>query len=182
VWVLRAPIDTLLKARLPDKGHRENDTMSDESDNKQQELKHIQDALKEGTVSRRHFLDRMKGLGVGFGAAFLLGMKEADAAIDSGVNVKSTNPAIDDIVKEGHDEQALEFDPDDPNANQQVAQYFRVYRRGYRRYRRHYRRYRRYYNRYSRYYNRYSRYSRYYNRYGRYRRGYGRYARFYARF
>ena len=139
--------------------------MSDESDNKQQQLQHIQDALKEGTVSRRSFLDRMKGLGVGFGAAFLLGMREADAAINSGVNVKSTNAAIDNIVKDGQDDQAL----DDPDANQQVAQYLRVYRRGYRRYRRYYRRYRRYYRRYSRYY-------------GRYRRGYGRYARFYARF
>ncbi len=140
--------------------------MSNESKNKQQELKHLQDALKEGTVSRRSFLDRMKGLGVGFGAAFLLGMKEADAAlVDTGVNVKSTNPAIDDIVKDGLNEQTL----DDPDANTQVAQYFRVYRRGYRRYRRYYRRYRRYYRRYSRYY-------------GRYRRGYGRYARFYGRF
>lgn len=137
--------------------------MSNESDKKQQELKHLQDALKDGTVSRRIFLDRMKGLGVGFGAAFLLGMKEADAAlVDSGVNVKSTNPAIDKIVQDGQTEQAL----DDPDANTQVAQYFRVYRRGYRRYRRYYRRYRRYYRRYAR----------------SYRRGYGRYARFYARF
>ena len=139
--------------------------MSDESDNKQQELQHIQDALKEGTVSRRSFLDRMKGLGVGFGAAFLLGMREADAAVNSGINVKSTNPAIDNIVKDGQDEQAL----GDHDENQQVAQYLRVYRRGYRRYRRYYRRYRRYYRRYARYY-------------GRYRRGYGRYARIYARF
>ena len=137
--------------------------MSNESDKKQQELKHLQDALKDGTVSRRIFLDRMKGLGVGFGAAFLLGMKEADAAlVDSGVKVKSTNPAIDKIVQDGQTEQAL----DDPDANTQVAQYFRVYRRGYRRYRRYYRRYRRYYRRYAR----------------SYRRGYGRYARFYARF
>jgi hypothetical protein len=147
--------------------------MSNESDNKQQELKHLQDALKEGTVSRRSFLDRMKGLGVGFGAAFLLGMKEADAAlVDSGVNVKSTNPAIDNIVKDGQPEQAL----GDPDANMQVAQYLRVYRRGYRRYGRYYRRYRRYYRRYARYYGRYGRY------YGRYGRGYGRYGRIYARF
>ncbi len=129
--------------------------MSNESKNKQEELKHLQDALKEGTLSRRRFLDRIKGLGVGFGAAFLLGMKEADAAlVDSGVNVKSTNPAIDNIVKDGQAEQAL----DDPDANTQVAQYFRVYRRGYRRYRRYYRRYRRYYRRYARYYRRYSRF------------------------
>lgn len=139
--------------------------MSDEPDNKKEELQHLQTALKQGAVSRRSFLDRMKGLGVGFGAAFLLGMKEADAAVDSGVNVKSTNPAIDNIVKDGQAEQAL----GDSDANVQVAQYYRVYRRGYRRYRRYYRRYRRYYRRYARYY-------------GRYRRGYGRYTRFYARF
>ncbi len=143
----------------------ENDKMSD--DNKQQELKHLQDALKQGKVSRRNFLDRMKGLGVGFGAAFLLGMKHADAArIDSGVNVKSTNPAIDNIVKQGQDEQALEVDPHGPDANMQVAQYLRVYRRGYRRYGRFYRRYARFYRRYARFY----------------RRGYGRYGRIYARF
>lgn len=127
--------------------------MSNESEKKQQELKHLQDALKAGTVSRRSFLDRIKGLGVGFGAAFLLGMKEADAAINSGVDVKSTNPAIDNIVKDGQAEQAL----DNPDANIQVAQYLRVYRRGYRRYRRYYRRYRRYYRRYARHYGRYSR-------------------------
>ena len=92
-------------------------------------------------------------------------MKEADAGLDSSVNVKSTNPAIDNIVKDGQADQAL----DDPEANTQVAQYYRFYRRGYRRYGRYYRRYRRYYRRYSRYY-------------GRYRRGYGRYRRFYARF
>jgi len=136
--------------------------MSNESDSKQNELKRLQNALKEGTVSRRSFLDRMKGLGVGFGAAFLLGMKEADAArVDSGVNVKSTNPAIDNIVKDGQAEQVL----DDPDANMQVAQYFRVYRRGYRRgyrrvYRRGYRRYARFYRRgyrrgYRRYYGRF---------------------------
>jgi len=136
--------------------------MSNESENKQQELKLLQDALKEGTVSRRSFLDRMKGLGVGFGAAFLLGMKEADAAVNSGVNVKSTNPAIDKIVQDGQSEQPA----GDADANMQVAQYFRVYRRGYRRYGRYYRRYRRYYRRYAR----------------GYARGYGRYARFYGRF
>jgi hypothetical protein len=76
--------------------------MSDESNNKRQELQRVQDELKNGGVSRRNFLDRMKGLGVGFGAAFLLGIKESHASrLDPSVSVKSTNPAIDDIVKDG---------------------------------------------------------------------------------
>lgn len=138
--------------------------MSDESDNKRQELQRVQNELKKGGVSRRRFLDSMKGLGVGFGAAFLLGMKGANATrVDPGVSVKSTNPAIDGIVKDGEAAQAPE--PDSADGNLQVAQYFRVYRRGYRRYRRYYRRYARFYNRYSRYYGRYGRYRRFYLRY-----------------
>jgi hypothetical protein len=128
--------------------------MSDEQDNKKQELQRIQDELKQGGVSRRHFLDRMKGIGVGFGAAFLLGMKQADAHLAPGVNVKSTNPAIDDIAK---DAQAAEPQDHEPHGqNLQEARYFRVYRRYYR-----------YYHRYHRYYSRYSRYARYYRRYAR---------------
>ncbi len=84
------------------------------------------------------FLDSMKGLGVGFGAAFLLGMNKADAAADAGVKVKSTNPAIDHIVEEGQAQQPHDT-TEGADPNMQVAQYFRVYRRGYRRY---YRRYR----------------------------------------
>jgi hypothetical protein len=125
--------------------------MSDDSDKKQLELKHVQDALKKGVVSRRSFLDRMKGIGVGFGAAFLLGMKEADAALNSGVNVASTHPAVDDIVKEGQAQQVI-GDPKDTDPKLQMAQYLRVYRRGYRRYGRFYRRYARFYRRYGRAY------------------------------
>ena len=139
--------------------------MSDESDNKRQELQRVQDELKKGGVSRRRFLDSMKGLGVGFGAAFLLGMKDANATrVDPSVSVKSTNPAIDGIVKDGEAAQAP-ADPDSPEGKLQVSQYFRVYRRGYRRYRRGYFRYARFYNRYSRYYGRYGRYRRFYLRY-----------------
>lgn len=128
--------------------------MSDDSDKKQLELKHVQDALKKGVVSRRSFLDSMKGIGVGFGAAFLLGMKEADAALDSAVNVASTNPAIDNIVKEGQAQQAI-GDPNDADPKLQMAQYLRMYRRGYRR---GYRRYGRFYRRgYRRFYRRYAR-------------------------
>ncbi len=134
--------------------------MSDELDNNRQELQRVQDQLKKGGVSRRRFLDSMKGLGVGFGAAFLLGMNKADAAANAGVQVKSTNPAIDHIVEEGQAQQSHDA-AEGAEPNLQVAQYFRVYRRGYRRF---YRRYRRFYRRG-------------YNRF--YRRGY---RRFYARF
>ena len=79
--------------------------MSDESDNNRQELQRVQNELKKGGLSRRRFLDSMKGLGVGFGAAFLLGMNKADAAANAGVQVKSTNPAIDHIVEEGQAQQ-----------------------------------------------------------------------------
>ena len=130
--------------------------MSDESDSKRQELQRVQDELKKGGVSRRRFLDSMKGLGVGFGAAFLLGVKGANATrVDPGVGVKSTNPAIDGIVKDG---EAAQADPENPEGKLQVAQYFRVYRRFYRRYRRGYFRYARFYNRYARFYGRYRRF------------------------
>ncbi len=125
--------------------------MSDEQDNKKQELQRIQDELKQGGVSRRRFLDSMKGIGVAFGAAYLLGMKKADAHLAPGVNVKSTNPAIDDIAKDAQAGQALTGEAE--GKNEQVARYFRVYRR--------------YYHRYHRYYSRYSRYARYYRRYSR---------------
>jgi hypothetical protein len=129
--------------------------MSDESNNKQQELQRVQNELKNGGVSRRRFLDSMKGLGVGFGAAFLLGIKESHASrLDPSVSVKSTNPAIDDIVKDGQAAQEAASAPENAEKNLQLAQYFRVYRRGYRRF---YRRYHRYYSRYARFYRRYSR-------------------------
>ena len=131
--------------------------MSDEPTNKQQELKNVEEELKKGGVSRRKFLDSMKALGVGFGAAFVLGIKDAQ------------------------DELSLDPDGEGAEGEFQTAQYFRVYRRGYRRYRRGYLRG---YRRYARGYRRgYRRYARGYRRYGRiYRRGYRRgYRRIYAR-
>lgn len=154
----------------------------DEPTNKQQELKDVEEELKKGGVSRRKFLDSMKALGVGFGAAFVLGIKDADALtdIDPRVTVKSTNPAVDEVIKDAQDELSLDPAGERPEGEFQTAQFRRVYGRGrYRRgYRRGYRRYRRGYRRYGR------GYFRGYRRYGRrYRRGYGRgYRRFYVRF
>jgi len=155
-------------------------------DKKQQELKAIQDELQTNGLSRRKFLNRLQAIGVGFGAAMVLGVKNADAlgAEEPGVNLSSTNPVVDDIIAEGRQGPAgEEFDADGKPI--QMAQYARYYGRGYSR---GYARYGRYgrYARYARYYQRYARYARYaryyqrYGRYGRYARGYRRgYARFY---
>lgn len=147
--------------------------MGGDKDTREQELKQVQDELTKGGVSRRKFLDSMKALGVGFGAAFVLGIKDADALanLDPGVTVKSTNPAVDDIVKDAQNDLSLDGGETGREGEFQVAQYGRVYGRAYRRgYRRGYRRYGRYYRR------RYRRYGRFY------RRGYRRYGRIYRRF
>lgn len=152
--------------------------MSDDLDKKQEELKKIQEELKETGLSRRNFIDRLKGLGVGFGAAFVLGSSNADARDEKGaVSVKSTNPAVDDILEEAKEAQLDEsgesqevqagegkVNPDDPLSHMAYRRFYRrryrrFYRRGYRRfwYRRFYRRrYRRFYRRgYRRFYRRY---------------------------
>jgi secreted PhoX family phosphatase len=142
--------------------------MSDDENKKQEELKKIEDELKSGGLSRRNFLNRLSAAGVAFGAAVALGMRDADAAVGSeaGVDVSSTNPAVDDILAEGKEaEAAAAGEEGDPL--QSMAQYRRYFR------------YRRYARRYPRYF-RYARYRRYF-RYARYRR-YGRYGRFYSRF
>ncbi len=146
--------------------------MGDHLDKKQQELKEIQDELQTKGLSRRKFLNRLQAVGVGFGAAFVMGVRNADAlgAPDPGVNLTSTNPALDDIIAEGRGPAGDELDADGKPI--QLAQYARYYRRGYSR---GYARYGRY-GRYARYYQRYNRYARYYQRYNRYyRRGYSRY-------
>jgi hypothetical protein len=159
--------------------------MGDHLDKKQQELKEIQDELQTKGLSRRKFLNRLQAVGVGFGAAFVLGVNNADARgnAEAGLNVASTNPALDDIIAEGRDS-GVDVSPDgavDADGNPvQLAQYgrgyYRGYRRGYARYARGYARYARGYARYARYYQRYNRYARGYARYARgYRRGYSRY-------
>jgi hypothetical protein len=116
--------------------------MADEIQNKQNE---IQAELNSAGVSRRGFIDRVKALGFGFGAAAALGVEAAQAhnASDTSLSLKSTNPALDSIINEGGEQQG--------NAEQgekkiQEAWYRRFYRRFYRRggwgggYRRFYRR------------------------------------------
>jgi hypothetical protein len=136
---------------------------------KQQQAQEIQRELNDKGLSRRAFLDRVKVLGVGFGAAAMLGVRDADADVrsDASLSLKSTNPALNNIIEEGRQDLL----GDGPNV--QMA-YSRGYSRHYARYSRRYARY----ARYSRHYARYSRYSRHYTRYARY----ARYSRHYARY
>jgi len=119
----------------------------------QGELKRLQEELKQG-LSRRNFLGRLKGAGVGFGAAFVLGVDQAAALTDpdAGVSVKSTNPAVDGILTEGAKDPAIDGGKDsaakEPLTRLAYRRFFRrFYRRGYRRffYRRFF--YRRFYRR-----------------------------------
>jgi hypothetical protein len=136
---------------------------------KQQQAQEIQRELNDKGLSRRAFLDRLKVLGVGFGAAAMLGVRDADADArsDASLSLKSTNPALNNIIEEGRQDLL----GDGPNS--QMA-YSRGYSRHYARYSRRYARY----ARYSRHYARYARYSRHYARYARY----ARYSRHYARY
>src|SRR5499427_8725825 len=61
---------------------------------KQRQVQEIKRELNGKGLSRRAFLDRLKVLGVGFGAAAMLGVRDADADIrsDASVSLKSTNP------------------------------------------------------------------------------------------
>jgi hypothetical protein len=105
----------------------------------------IQEQLKTAGVSRRGFIDRVKALGFGFGAAFALGVEGADAktAPDASLNLTSTNPALDKIINDGGPQEG-QAEPGEKKI--QEAWYRRFYRRFYRRggwgggYRRFYRR------------------------------------------
>jgi hypothetical protein len=111
--------------------------MRDDQD-KRQQAKEIQQELKSG-LSRRAFLDRLKAIGVGFGAAFVFGVNRSEAAVpgDALVSLKSTNPALNDIIEESQQDQPLEnentsaLDETDPEGHVQLAQDRRIpYRRG----------------------------------------------------
>jgi hypothetical protein len=108
--------------------------MTDELSKKQQLLQHIEDELRRSKLSRRGLLGRLKGIGIGFGAAFLLGMKESDAhsAPGAAASLKSTNPALNSIIEAGPPAQPVEEGSEGRPA--QVAQYFRGYRRFFRRF------------------------------------------------
>jgi hypothetical protein len=74
----------------------------DESEKKRQ-ANDLQRELTQTGLSRRAFLDRLTTLGVGFGAASIMGANDADAhgSMDKAINVQSTNPALSTIIEEG---------------------------------------------------------------------------------
>jgi hypothetical protein len=90
--------------------------------------------LSGGRLSRRGLVERLKGVGLGFGAALALGVAgaasaQAATAPDAAVMVKSTNPAINSIIK-----QAPQAPVAGATTTQQVAWYHRFFRRYYTRY------------------------------------------------
>jgi hypothetical protein len=108
--------------------------MNDELSKKQQLIKHIEDELQHSKLSRRGLLGRLKGVGIGFGAAFLLGIKESDAhsAPEAAASLKSTNPVLNNIIEAGPQAEQAEKGAEDRPI--QTAQYFRGYRRFFRRF------------------------------------------------
>jgi hypothetical protein len=148
--------------------------MSNELGKKLDELKSIQDELVGSGLSRRRFLDRLKAVGLGFGAAMVLGIRESDAlAAIEPVSIKSTNSAVDTVMTEGQDAMiGAENGPADPDGQPietaQFLPYARVYGRGG--------------PRYARVYGRGLPYARGYARGLPYARVYTRYARVYNRF
>jgi hypothetical protein len=115
--------------------------MSDDRDNKRQGAKAIQEELNKKRLSRRGLLQRLRLMGVGFGAAYLLSGKEAEAVArsegegsDTLASLKSTNPALKEIIDEGRKESPLgeESADDDPSSRTKIA-YRRFFRRFYRR-------------------------------------------------
>ena len=109
--------------------------MHDDQEKKQQ-AKKLEQALNNG-LSRRAFLDGLKAIGAGFGAAFVFGVNRSEAAVpaDGMVNLTSANPALNDIVEDSQRQNAGAASETDEEARVQLAQYGRLpYGRiGYRR-------------------------------------------------
>ena len=67
------------------------------------ELQQLQDELKQGKLSRRDFINRLTKLGVGAGAAYMLGIHNAyaHAHLSRDVRIASTDPALNTILSDG---------------------------------------------------------------------------------
>jgi hypothetical protein len=105
-------------------------------ENKRKAFGRITKELNDSRLSRRGLLDRLKGLGVGFGAAFMMGIRESGAhtAADATARLKSTNTALNDIIEEGPQPRDAEAAPgadDRPVQTSYVRAFRRVFRRVY---------------------------------------------------
>lgn len=107
------------------------------------DVREISKKLSEGKLSRGSLANCLKLLGLGFGAAFVLGLGGAQAATrsDTAVSLKSTDPIIDNIIK------SPQIPSADASKPVQTAWYHRHFFRTYRRFGFH-RWYNRHYNRY----------------------------------
>jgi hypothetical protein len=105
--------------------------MNDESTANQVNVDAIAKELTGGRLSRRGLVERLKGVGLGFGAVLALGVAGAQAATapDAAVTVKSANPAINSIIQ-----QAPQAPVAGATTTQQVAWYHRFFRRYFTRY------------------------------------------------
>lgn len=113
--------------------------MNDDSEKKQQDIARIAKELSDSKLSRRDLLDRLKSVGVGFGAAFVLGMKQSDAhsAPEATAKLKSSNPALNNIIGEDSAVENLGAAAAEGRPMQSVAYlrgFRRVFRRVYRRF------------------------------------------------
>ena len=110
--------------------------MNSDSTKNRPDVSEITNQLKKGRLSRRGLSDRLKALGIGFGAAFVLGVSGAQAATTSDTTavLKSTNPAVNSVIQSGT--QSGQTATDGPPL--QVAWYHRYFRRFFSRW---YRRY-----------------------------------------
>ena len=95
------------------------------------DVSEISKELSEGKLSRRGLSDRLKALGIGFGAAFALGVGGAQAATtpDASVALKSSNVTIDNIIKGPQLPSAAVGTP-----MEKMAYFHRWFRRFYNRY------------------------------------------------
>jgi hypothetical protein len=114
--------------------------MTNDSDKKRQVARTIQEELNKQNLSRRGLLRRLKLLGVAFGAGYLMSGKSADALVGNGgeageavASLKSTNPALNEIIDEGHKGGTVGEESADERAPRIKTAYRRVYARAYRR-------------------------------------------------
>jgi len=105
--------------------------MSDARETRKRQAQDIQNDLSNGGLSRRALLNRLKVLGVGFGAAYMLGIKDAGAEVrsDTMVNLRSTNLALNDIIEEGR--RNVPSAGEDPRVRTAAQEYGPGYRRVY---------------------------------------------------
>jgi hypothetical protein len=103
--------------------------MNDET--KRKALNEITQDINSSRLSRRGLLNRLKGMGVAFGAAVMLGVKESEAhnGPAATARLKSTNNALNDIIEEG-----AQAHPGDGEERPIQSAFYRVFRRVYRRF------------------------------------------------